>query len=264
MENNNNNNNKEAQHSFFLSLDHLGGQPRCPCSSATSWPSDVLPSRPMRAAQAPAATTHPSNAPHPHPGLLPRPSSAAASRALRPNPSAAACPRRARPRRTAPSALPAAATARGPACQATSSPTAHDAQALAHTASHAQPHVARHSAHDAATKPRSSAVAPQLLSLRPARSFLPQPRRESLAVSTVVTARSLWMSSSFVQPAQVVEPNSTPTSPYARSSLVAIVQPAQVVEPSPKPHHHSSVLVVVLVSRTYPHPRVHSVPSGFR
>jgi hypothetical protein len=39
---------------------------------------------------------------------------------------------------------------------------------------------------------------------------------------------------------------------------------AQVAEPSPKPHRRSYALVVVLVSRTYPHPRVHSVSSRFR
>jgi hypothetical protein len=39
---------------------------------------------------------------------------------------------------------------------------------------------------------------------------------------------------------------------------------AQVTEPGPKPHRRSFALVVVLVPRTYQHPRVHSVPSGFR
>jgi hypothetical protein len=39
---------------------------------------------------------------------------------------------------------------------------------------------------------------------------------------------------------------------------------AQVDEPGPKPHRRSSALVVVLVPRSYPRPRVHSVPSGFR
>jgi hypothetical protein len=39
---------------------------------------------------------------------------------------------------------------------------------------------------------------------------------------------------------------------------------AQVAKPSPNPRRRSPALVVVLVPRTYPHPRVHSVPSGFR
>jgi hypothetical protein len=39
---------------------------------------------------------------------------------------------------------------------------------------------------------------------------------------------------------------------------------AQVAKPSSKPRRRSPALVVVLVPRTYPHPRVHSVPSGFR
>jgi hypothetical protein len=39
---------------------------------------------------------------------------------------------------------------------------------------------------------------------------------------------------------------------------------AQVAEPSPKPRRRSSALVVMLVSRTYPHPCVHNVSSGFR
>jgi hypothetical protein len=39
---------------------------------------------------------------------------------------------------------------------------------------------------------------------------------------------------------------------------------AQVVKPSSKPRRRNPALVVVLVPRTYPHPRVHSVPSGFR
>jgi hypothetical protein len=38
---------------------------------------------------------------------------------------------------------------------------------------------------------------------------------------------------------------------------------AQVAEPGPKPHRRSSALVVVLVPRTYQHPCVHNVPSGF-
>ena len=93
----------------------------------------------------------------------------------------------------------------------------------------------------------------------PSASACACPRRESLAVSTVVTARSLWMSPSFVTRRQPA----APLPPYARSSLATIVQPAQVAEPSPKPHRCSSALVVVLVLRTYPHPRVHSMPSGF-
>jgi hypothetical protein len=39
---------------------------------------------------------------------------------------------------------------------------------------------------------------------------------------------------------------------------------AQVAKTSSKPCRHSPALVVVLMPRTYPHPRVHSVPSGFR
>ena len=39
---------------------------------------------------------------------------------------------------------------------------------------------------------------------------------------------------------------------------------AQVAKPSPRPRHRSPALVVVLVPRTYPHPRVHSVSSRFK
>jgi hypothetical protein len=39
---------------------------------------------------------------------------------------------------------------------------------------------------------------------------------------------------------------------------------AQVAKPSSKLRCRNPALVIVLVSRTYPHPCVHSVPSGFR
>jgi hypothetical protein len=118
--------------------------------------------------------------------------------------------------------------------------------------------------HPAGPSSRSRAVGAQrapVQSVRHAWLMFPIASARPCVCDACRVRAPLPMSSSFVSHGRPAAPPPLPmhavASPPSRNLR-------KTPNPCPKPHGHNSALVVVLVPRTYPHPRVHSVTSGFR
>jgi hypothetical protein len=107
------------------------------------------------------------------------------------------------------------------------------------------------------------ALPAQLARLRH-RAPYPSPRLPSPPFDRAASRREIRRAAIVVAAQQRLRRSSRRQGELRLPRFTLCLPHAQVVEPSTKPRRHSSALVVVPVSQTYPHPCVHSVSSGFR